>query len=63
LEHKDIDSFGNLVGQGDQEKSLSSLLTFFFFEAFGGNPSSFLLFASPIDYLDEYKIIRVPQSD
>ena len=48
-----IEAQGNLlirylVGQGDQEKSLSSLLVFFCFEDFGGNPSSFLLFASPI---------------
>tara|TARA_B100000945_G_scaffold237589_1_gene193621 strand:+ start:354 stop:545 length:192 start_codon:yes stop_codon:yes gene_type:complete len=34
-------------------KSFSSTLTFFFFEAFRGNPSSFHLIASPIDYLEE----------
>ena len=44
-------------------KSFSFLLIFFCLEDFGGNPSSFLLLASPIGYLNENKIIRVFSSD
>ena len=51
------------VGQGNQVKSFSSLLIFFCLEDFGGNPSSFLLLASPIILFRSGQIIRVLWSD